>query len=119
MDCLVTEPAMTARPALILLALAAAGGARAQTTIPKQSFPSDPPAARAPALPYAQRAERTSVPEGYARTSLDLRLPAKDLTSQVGFLCGLEPGPYRSGSPAASADPESTFLGGKLRLAFK
>ena len=105
---------------LALAVVAAAGAANAQTTIPKQSFPSDPPAAdRVGLSSYAPRPGEAAQPASYPRTSLDLRLPAKDLLGQVGFLCGLDPGPYRPGSPSASSDPESTFLGGKLSLAFK
>lgn len=65
------------------------------------------------------RAPAARIP-GVARTSVDKRLGAEDLTGSLGFLCGLEPGAGSQGAAAARGyDPSGRFLGAKLKLAFR
>lgn len=57
---------------------------------------------------------------GVARTAVDLRLSGDNLTSVVGFQCGLQPSAIRDGAAAArGVDPSGRFVGAKLRLAFR
>jgi hypothetical protein len=119
---------------LAIAALAVAGAASAQTA-PQTLIPQGVAAASAskiawdarPALdlssahasfasPYAQPA--AARPAGTVQTAVDYRF-SSDQIGSVGYLCGLQPGPNESGGPASAFEPEGTFLGGQLRMAFK
>ena len=115
--------------ALGLAAMAMAGAAHAQTagqpaaarpfsriawTTPPKIDLADPRLSLA--TPYAQRA--TDATPGMPKTAIDHRFAA-DQVGSVGYLCGLQPGPNERGGPASAFDPEGTFLGGQLKLAFR
>jgi hypothetical protein len=115
--------------ALGLVGLALAGAAHAQTAGPPAAAPSlgviawttppkidlaDPRLSLA--TPYAQRA--TDATPGMPKTAIDHRFASEDLVGAVGYLCGLQSGP-NEGGPASAFDPEGTFLGGQLKLAFR
>jgi hypothetical protein len=119
------KPGLTTLSAALILA-AMAGAARAETaapaSLPKIIWTARPTINLAdPRLslagPYAQRGEETATP-GMPKTAIDHRFASGDLAA-VGYLCGLEPGPNERGGPASSHDPEGTFLGGQLKLAFR
>ena len=54
---------------------------------------------------------------GFPQNSIDRPFASKAL-AQVGYLCGLQPGPDESRGVASSYEPEGTFLGAKLSMAF-
>ncbi len=116
---------------LTLAMLLIAGAAQAQTPNLQTAYlarPAQTPVT-APKLdlssPHASfdvaysRAPAARIP-GIARTSIDKRLGAEDLSGSLGFLCGLEPGAGSQGAAAARGyDTSGRFLGAKLKLAFR
>jgi hypothetical protein len=116
------------KAALVLATLALAGAAHAQmagqaaapslsriawTAAPRLDL-ADPRLSLA--TPYAQRA--TDATPGMPKTAIDHSF-APDQVGSLGYLCGLQPGPNERGGPASAFDPEGTFLGGQLKLAFR
>jgi hypothetical protein len=119
------KPGLTTLAA-VLIAAAMTGVARAETAAPAPvskiiwTAPSainlaDPRLSLAGA--YAQRNPDNATP-GMPKTAIDHRFGSDNLVA-VGYLCGLGPGPNERGGPASANDPEGTFLGGQLKLAFK
>jgi hypothetical protein len=110
----------------VLLALAAAGTARAQTA----PMPTDLAAAvkgPAPKLDFTPIRQATGLTEaqaealrsGVARTAVDRRLDDK-LTASLGFLCGMHGDmDDRWAAGAQGSDPHGRFVGAKLSLAFR
>ena len=113
----------------VLLALAAAGAACAETATeaalraavmaPRSavSRPGDVPNAQVTlAAPYAEAyALRTA---GVAKTAMSET--DDDVTRSLGFLCGLQPGQKPTGAAAARGyDPNGRFIGYKLSVALK
>ena len=117
------------------LALAAAG-AQAQTMLPAQDAPQlfragavlavarldalKPAMAAAAPVPTTTKAfphPSTVAETGFPQNSIDHAFSHKAM-AQVGYLCGLQPGPNETAGFASSYDPEGTFLGAKLSLNF-
>ncbi len=105
------------------LAWSLAGAAQAQT-VPTDAAPVRPVInlgmSQATVAPTSAHPDGVPGVAGVVRTALDSDFGSRGgVTGSVGYLCGLQPGPYMSSSPASSADAEGTFLGAKLSLAFK
>jgi hypothetical protein len=124
------KPGLTTLAAALIAAFpifgAMAGAARAETAgpapLPKITWTPRPAINLAdprlsPAGAYAQRNPDSATP-GMPKTALDHRFGSANLVA-VGYLCGLGPGPNERGGPASANDPEGTFLGGQLKLAFR
>jgi hypothetical protein len=119
------KPGLTTLSAA-LIAFAVAGAARAESAAPAplpRIVWTAPPTINiadprlSPAGAYAER-NPAADNHGLPKTAIDHRFGSDNLAA-VGYLCGLQPGPNERGGPASAYDPEGTFLGGQLTLAFK
>ena len=123
--------------ALALAGALLATAAQAQTVTPVQASPqpfqtgailaaaSLDPFSAARARPVADiSAARIAFPHpstvaetGFPQNSIDRPFAARSL-AQIGYLCGLQPGPDDNRGVASSYEPIGTFLGAKLTMAF-
>jgi hypothetical protein len=111
----------------LMLALAGAPAALAQTAPLTPASPAAAPASKLPALDLSRLrragdfsdAESEALRTGVAKTAVDQRI-SEGLSGSLGFLCGLHPSVGDNGASAMrGVDPEGRFLGAKLSLAFR
>ena len=118
------------RAALVLILLAAAGGARAEgpgvrfeasAPVPQIRLPSGVIQPRSGDLFTRTTADDAppAIPKGTVKTSLEHRFSTSgEVIGSLGYLCGLQPGRNAAGAVRTANETEGTFLGGQLKVAF-
>jgi hypothetical protein len=114
------------RATLILLLLAVAGGAHAESLAPIEAQPLAVAirlpqgliggAARGALLRVEDRDAQPARPKGTVQTAIDHRF-SKSVVGSLGYLCGLTPSRNDIGA-SSSQEVAGTFLGGQFKVAF-